>query len=975
MNSELSIHIVTYNHSDTIKACLCRVLDIGIPVTVTDNASVDGTRDILSGLSEKNEHLSLNFLTENIGFSGGHNLGIETALKNGIKGLLILNPDAWIDKPSLESLWADLKADPRGIAATPRIYRCGKDLQPQSDLVLDACGMYITPSLRHFDRGSGMPENGNYILPEYVFGATGACLLLKTESLWSSSIFDEDFFAYREDADFSWQAIRRGWKILYVPTSLAWHYRGLKEKSREDSSAFVKKLGVQNRFLLQFKNSSYKDNLRAVIPGSARNLLVICASLSIERTSFGGLVSSLNLKKKFKVKRKELFSKAQVGGKALGDWFSYTPQSQSRLSYLPKKTSMSNLKKSQAAIDNSSEIAASRPRVAALIVSYHAGRELNQLLNLLLEAKGLLEESCELSIHIVDNGGSSVNQTEEIFLLRPKTNLGFSGGINTLASEAKSADYFLILNPDIELTAPNLKLLLQALESEKRLAAVGPRLSSGANPESFPEAYWPKRERSKLANACELLFLHKLFPNNPITQNYNYKDDRVISGFFSNETDGSAARLDDRKCLPVDHIPAACFLVRAEAFHELNGFDERFWPAWFEDVDFFKRLRGAGHLVGYLGAAKVQHIGAGSLSHLSGQDFARAWYGNMNLFYQKHSSVLGFVLFRVSFALGVWARGVKGLLSQGFLRESIKSLLSFNLPSSPQLRSQLGYLKTLLLLPLSPNYERRKFKKAKGEKYSGKLSKRIKKGLNPALVDSEPLKAIEVASLNWREIFTNQLEGEGLELGPLHRPCPTHSKMKVRYVDRFSVAELREHYPELADLDLVESDFLDDAEKLGTLDSESFDFVVAAHIIEHTKNPLETFKNWLRVLKPGGLIYLIVPDKRYTFDKSRARTSLEHMILDYREPSDERDFIHFLDFAKKVGGKTGESAVKEAQDLVERDYSIHYHVFTPDDMTGLLEWFSKNIEPLEIRDGPCKSPQSDEFHYLLRKPLVDTSKT
>ena len=51
------------------------------------------------------------------------------------------------------------------------------------------------------------------------------------------------------------------------------------------------------------------------------------------------------------------------------------------------------------------------------------------------------------------------------------------------------------------------------------------------------------------------------------------------------------------------------------------------------------------------------------------------------------------------------------------------------------------------------------------------------------------------------------------------------------------------------------------------------------------RNPIGALVNWLRVVRDGGLLYLIVPDKRRTFDQLRVRTTLEHMVLDYQQPS------------------------------------------------------------------------------------------
>ncbi len=226
---------------------------------------------------------------------------------------------------------------------------------------------------------------------------------------------------------------------------------------------------------------------------------------------------------------------------------------------------------------------------------------------------------------------------------------------------------------------------------------------------------------------------------------------------------------------------------------------------------------------------------------------------------------------------------------------------------------------------------------------------------------------VRLENEDWRKFFSDKLSGDGLEIGPLHRPMIKHEGMNVKYVDRCTVADLRAHYPELADFPLVEPDILDNAETLSTVADSAFDFLISAHVIEHMKNPISSLKQWCRVVKPGGLIYLIVPDKRITFDKLRVRTSLAHIVLDYVSPSDERDYEHYLDYAIHVHNMVDpKDAIEEAQRLIDTDYSIHYHVFQPSDITGLLNWFSSSVRPISIVEGPHMTPTSDEFHFLIK---------
>src|SRR6185436_2198523 len=113
------------------------------------------------------------------------------------------------------------------------------------------------------------------------------------------------------------------------------------------------------------------------------------------------------------------------------------------------------------------------------------------------------------------------------------------------------------------------------------------------------------------------------------------------------------------------------------------------------------------------------------------------------------------------------------------------------------------------------------------------------------------------------------LRGDGIEIGALHQPLPVPALARVKYVDRMTAVELRRQYEELAGQPLVETDIIDNGEQLTTIGDRTQDFVIANHFLEHCQNPVQTFHNLFRVLKAGGVVYLAVPDKRFTFDVDR----------------------------------------------------------------------------------------------------------
>ena len=97
-------------------------------------------------------------------------------------------------------------------------------------------------------------------------------------------------------------------------------------------------------------------------------------------------------------------------------------------------------------------------------------------------------------------------------------------------------------------------------------------------------------------------------------------------------------------------------MIRRDAYEETSGFDERFYPAWYEDVDFCHRLKWRGWQVFFLPAAVFGHTGGYSTRTLGEARFLRAYYGNQILYARKHFGRLNAVLVRTSIAAGMVGR-------------------------------------------------------------------------------------------------------------------------------------------------------------------------------------------------------------------------------------------------------------------------------------------------------------------------------
>lgn len=220
-----------------------------------------------------------------------------------------------------------------------------------------------------------------------------------------------------------------------------------------------------------------------------------------------------------------------------------------------------------------------------------------------------------------------------------------------------------------------------------------------------------------------------------------------------------------------------------------------------------------------------------------------------------------------------------------------------------------------------------------------------------------------------RHLAGRYLEGDGLEVGALHLPLSLPRGARARYVDRMRVADLRAHYPELDEYELVTPDFIDDGEALTSVPSGSMDFVIVNHLIEHCQDPIGALLSHARVLREGGILYLAAPDRRRTdFDRDREETSLEHLLRDHEqgpEGSRSKHYEEWSRFAIKVSpGEVSEHAAA----LEAQDYSIHFHTFT---LTSFLALMLRAREvyglPFEV---VATETNNHEFIVIARKTAL-----
>ena len=109
--------------------------------------------------------------------------------------------------------------------------------------------------------------------------------------------------------------------------------------------------------------------------------------------------------------------------------------------------------------------------------------------------------------------------------------------------------------------------------------------------------------------------------------------------------------------------PAGAFLMFSrKAWLDVGGFDERFTPVWFEDVDFCRRLRDAGWKIVYCPDAIFPHTGGHSVSRLSFRDRQSYWYKNLVRYFAKHHSRAQTIILRVGITAGLLFRALLSLV-------------------------------------------------------------------------------------------------------------------------------------------------------------------------------------------------------------------------------------------------------------------------------------------------------------------------
>ena len=205
---------------------------------------------------------------------------------------------------------------------------------------------------------------------------------------------------------------------------------------------------------------------------------------------------------------------------------------------------------------------------------------------------------------VVDNG-SSAPLPSGVRVLCPGRNLGFAGGANAGAAEARG-EILLILNPDVVPEEGALDRLLEGFATHTEAAGLAPRL---LGPAGEPQSAWQLR-RLPSPWACLLQAL-------PLPD---------LSGSKPEPAAGAA----------VEQPAAAALALRRGALVQVGGFDAGFHPAWFEDVDMARRFQQTGLAILYWPAARFRHRLGSTVPRLGYGPFLYIYYRNLTRYLAKH---------------------------------------------------------------------------------------------------------------------------------------------------------------------------------------------------------------------------------------------------------------------------------------------------------------------------------------------------
>ncbi len=231
---KVAIIIVNWNGYALTKACLESLKELqyaNFKLILVDNGSVDG-----SGERLKSEFPEIELLTspDNIGFTGGNNLGIQWALDHSFDQVLLLNNDTLVEPDFLDPLVSFLEQNPDYGAVQPKIM-----LEGERDKLWNAGGGYFKGLEMTWSIGTGKTDEGQFDKEKDTPWITGCTMLVRSSTIRQAGMLDPRFFAYYEDVEWSFRIKKSGFRLRYLPQSKIYHVAGGSSKKIKTKEGVV----------------------------------------------------------------------------------------------------------------------------------------------------------------------------------------------------------------------------------------------------------------------------------------------------------------------------------------------------------------------------------------------------------------------------------------------------------------------------------------------------------------------------------------------------------------------------------------------------------------------------------------------------------------------------------------------------------------------------------------------------------------
>ena len=282
-----------------------------------------------------------------------------------------------------------------------------------------------------------------------------------------------------------------------------------------------------------------------------------------------------------------------------------------------------------------------------VIVTYNSAAEIGACLDAALRT--------DAEIVVVDNASTdgTVKQATRpgVRMISNSTNLGFARAVNQGFS-VLNRTHILLLNPDTILQT-SLEPLRAACQLPNAAGAGGLLLDLQGKPQvGFMVRGFP----TPAVLTLESLLLNRVWTRNPANRAYRRLD------------------LDYSQIQAVDQPAGAFLMIRRTVWEELGGFDEGFWPLWFEDVDFCRRAHDRRYRWYFAPEAVAKHTGAHSILKLTVEKRRVYWYRSLLRYSAKHFHVLGICVVCAAVVVGSILR----MLSESALQRSLKPVAAYS---------------------------------------------------------------------------------------------------------------------------------------------------------------------------------------------------------------------------------------------------------------------------------------------------------